>query len=57
LNIQKQGLSFDEAKTMFGDDVALIQPDIKHSQYEERFLIIERANSGEVLVRSHTIER
>ncbi len=39
-NARKHGVSFDEAKTVFGDRSALHQYDGPHSWNEERFIII-----------------
>ena len=39
-NIQKHGISFDEAMTVFDDDNALYKSDIDHSQDESRFIIL-----------------
>ena len=40
VNIQKHGVSFEEAITVFDDDNALLISDLKHSSQEERFIII-----------------
>ena len=40
INIQKHGISFEEAASVFYDDEALIISDEKHSKNEERFNII-----------------
>ena len=39
-NQQKHGISFDEAKTVFYDENAILFDDPEHSREEERFLII-----------------
>ena len=36
LNIQKHGVTFDEAATVFGDPLALLMSDPDHSEGEER---------------------
>ena len=40
LNIKKHGISFDEAKTVFYDERAVLFDDPDHSLDEERFLIL-----------------
>jgi uncharacterized protein len=39
-NRKKHGVSFDEAKTVFFDEGALVASDPEHSDEEDRFLII-----------------
>ena len=39
-NIQKHGISFDEAVTVFKDPLAFIFDDTAHSEYEHREIII-----------------
>ncbi len=39
-NQRKHGISFEEAKTVFYDDYAVLFDDPDHSQEEDRFLII-----------------
>lgn len=43
INIEKHGVSFREASTVFSDDDAIISDDIDHSFGEERFLIIGKS--------------
>lgn len=40
INIEKHGVSFDSAIEAFSDPYARIVPDVKHSDYEERFFLI-----------------
>ena len=40
INQKKHQISFEEAKTVFLDDAAILFDDPDHSEYEERFLII-----------------
>lgn len=40
LNQRKHGVSFEEAKTVFFDEGALVASDPDHSEEEDRFLII-----------------
>jgi uncharacterized protein len=39
-NLKKHKVSFDEAKTIFGDKKHLVVPDREHSYGEERYLAI-----------------
>ena len=39
-NVRKHGVSFEEARTVFGDACALHQYDGPHSWDEERFIIV-----------------
>lgn len=49
-NINKHGVSFHEASTVFGDPLAEIQPDVAHSIGEERFLAFGASEQGRMLV-------
>lgn len=42
-NQRKHGVSFDEAETVFSDNLALHQYDGPHSWNEERFIIIGKS--------------
>jgi uncharacterized DUF497 family protein len=53
-NMNKHGVSFHEATTIFGDPLALTFPDPAHSNAEERFLTFGRASNGRHIVVSHT---
>jgi len=39
-NLRKHGVSFDEAATVFADNLSYTFPDQEHSDDETRFLII-----------------
>ena len=39
-NIKKHGVSFEEARAVFGDTNALFYRDVEHSFEEERFFVI-----------------
>lgn len=49
-NLKKHGVSFDEAKTVFGDDVSMSLADIAHSDDEDRFVITGTSVVGRQLV-------
>ncbi|BAZ12585.1 hypothetical protein NIES4071_44160 [Calothrix sp. NIES-4071] len=53
-NLEKHGVSFDEAKTVFDDPVYLIFPDPDHSIREERFIIMGKSTQNQLLVVSYT---
>ena len=53
-NLQKHGVSFDEATTVFGDTRSLTIFDEAHSITEDRFVDIGKADSGRVLVVVYT---
>ena len=52
-NIQKHGVSFYEAMTVFDDDNALYKSDISHSQDEDRFIILGLSSETRLLVVCH----
>lgn len=53
-NLKKHRLSFDEAKTVFGDPFAITINDSLHSVGERRFIDIGRSETGKILVVSYT---
>jgi hypothetical protein len=53
-NLRKHGVSFDEARTVFGDPFSVTISDPLHSQREKRFLDIGRSSSDRLLVVSYT---
>ena len=55
INIKKHGVSFDEAKTVFFDDNALLEYDELHSSYEERFRILGISFKGNILLVVHCL--
>ncbi|MBQ1871169.1 MAG: BrnT family toxin [Lachnospiraceae bacterium] len=52
-NQEKHGVSFEEARTVFFDDEALLITDPDHSEDEERFIILGFSFEGNVLVVVH----
>lgn len=53
-NIEKHGVSFEEAKSVFFDEFALQFYDEEHSQLEEdRFLMLGTSNESRVLLVCH----
>ena len=53
-NLRKHGVSFDEAATVFQDDLSLTGDDPDHSLSEERSVTFGVSNTGRLLVVSHT---
>lgn len=53
-NLDKHGVSFEEATTVFGDPMSLTIPDPVHSLVEDRFIILGRSNQQRLVVVSHT---
>ncbi len=52
-NKKKHKISFEEAKTVFYDEEALVIDDPEHSQEEERFIILGLSNKTNLLVVCH----
>lgn len=52
-NKKKHGLSFEEAKEVFGDENAILFDDPDHSFEEDRFLIIGAIKSTKICIVSH----
>ncbi len=53
INQRKHGISFEEAKTVFYDENAILFDDPEHSEDEERFLIIGITNQTKICIVSH----
>jgi uncharacterized protein len=53
-NEKKHGVSFAEAMTVFGDELAVTGYDPRHSDEEDRFLTIGLSAAERLLVVSHT---
>lgn len=54
-NFLKHGVTFEEAATVFGDDDALIDDDVDHSEDEDRFIITGMSWNARVLLTAYTI--
>jgi len=52
-NVRKHGVSFDEAKTVFLDEEALVMPHEEHSDEEDRFVILGFSTRLRMLVVCH----
>lgn len=55
INQQKHGVTFEEAKTVFFDENALLEYDEIHSADEERFRILGYSVKGNLLLVVHCI--
>ncbi len=53
-NLRKQGVSFDEAATVFLDGLSLTGDDPDHSVGEERYITFGISSTGHLLVFAHT---
>ncbi len=53
INRTKHGVSFEEAKTVFYDENALIIDDPEHSAEEERFIILGMSSRANLLIVCH----
>lgn len=53
-NLRKHRVSFEEAKTIFGDPFLMTFPDPDHSIDEARYLNIGQSAKGRLLVVIHT---
>ena len=53
-NIDKHGISFDEASTVFEDVLSITVPDPLHSEDEERFVVTGMSHRNRLLIVAHT---
>ncbi len=53
-NLGKHGVSFAEASTVFGDELAITVPDPDHSTEEDRFITVGWSNRRRLLIVAHT---
>jgi uncharacterized DUF497 family protein len=56
LNLQKHGIEFSEASTVFADTFSITIPDPDHSEGEERWVTIGLSTRRRLLVVVHTDE-
>ena len=54
VNLRKHGVSFDEAATVFLDQLAVSGPDPDHSVGESRYITFGMSSLGKLLAVSHT---
>jgi uncharacterized DUF497 family protein len=53
-NLEKHGISFDEASSVFGDTLSMTRPDPRHE--EPRYVTLGQSVTGALLVVAHTEE-
>lgn len=53
INKRKHGVSFEEARTVFYDEEAIVIDDPEHSEEEERFIILGLSQKANLLVVCH----
>ena len=53
-NLQKHGISFQEAATVFSNELSATVYDPNHSEDEDRFITIGWSHSQKLLMVSHT---
>lgn len=53
VNRKKHGVAFEEARTVFYDEAALVIDDPEHSAEEERFIILGMSSRANLLVVCH----
>nr|VFJ66670.1 MAG: hypothetical protein BECKFW1821C_GA0114237_101048 [Candidatus Kentron sp. FW] len=53
-NIEKHGIAFDEAKSIFKDPGFITVVDEEHSIGEERYISIGLSENGKLLLLAHT---
>ncbi len=54
INLDKHGVSFDEATSVFDDPLFLTFADPEHSIQEQRFIIMGESAKGRLIVVSYT---
>jgi uncharacterized DUF497 family protein len=52
-NVRKHGVSFEQARTVFADDHAVLIEDPDHSEGEDRFILLGLSAALNVLVVCH----
>lgn len=53
-NLDKHNVSFDEAKTIFDDEMYITVIDEEHSTDEERYITLGLSRRGRLLLVAHT---
>ena len=56
-NLQRHGVSFDEASTSFLDENARLIHDPEHSQHEDRFILLGLSARLRLLLVCHTCRK
>ena len=55
INLKKHRISFEEAKTVFYDDNAIVFDDPEHSEDEERFILLGMSIFGKICTVCHCV--
>jgi len=53
-NLRKHKIGFDEAQTVFADDLSITVTDVEHSAVEERLMIIGKSHRQRLIVVVYT---
>lgn len=53
INKTKHNIAFEEAQTVFYDEMALVIDDPDHSEQEDRFIILGQSSQAKLLVVCH----
>ena len=53
INLEKHGITFEEASTVFFDDRAILFDDPEHSIAEDRFLLLGMSETAKVCIVCH----
>ena len=53
INLEKHGITFEEASTVFFDDRAILFDDPEHSLDEDRFLLLGMSETAKVCIVCH----
>jgi len=53
LNLQKHGVHFEEAATVFDDSEATVYEDMRHSEHEDRFHVVGYSKNERLLMVCH----
>ncbi len=56
-NLQKHGVAFEEAATVFGDYLSMTVPDPDHSTQEDRLITVGSSSHNRLLMIAHTERR
>lgn len=54
LNLEKHGVTFPEATTVFDDELSVAVPDPDHSLAEQRYIIVGTSHQGRLLIVAYT---
>ena len=54
INRRKHGVSFEEARTVFGDPLSITVGDVPHSMREHRYIDVGLSSEGRLLVVVYT---